>query len=166
MSILGSRRDLFGEYDPASQASSIANDAMLRAIGVLVLLAIGAIHFLQIVMTFEGTPLLGVAYLVLIAASVCVAGSLLIRGDSRTWAAAGLVGAGAICGYMLTRIISTPLDNQDVGNWSCMLGLAALFVETSLLALSSFALAAQRNRREDLVQASARFEPARGRTAA
>jgi hypothetical protein len=166
MSILESRRDLSEEYDPVTQASSIANDAMLRAIGVLVLLGIGAMHFLQIVMTFEGTPLLGVAYLALIAACVCVAGSLLIRGDSRTWAATGLVGAGAICGYILTRIISTPLDNQDVGNWTCMLGLAALFVETSLLALSGFALAAQRNRREDRVQASASLEPARGRTAA
>ena len=40
---------------------------------------------------------------------------------------------------MFTRTFSTPLDNQDAGNWSCMLGLAALFVETSLLAFSAYA---------------------------
>ena len=39
----------------------------------------------------------------------------------------------------MTRVVSTPLDNQDVGNWACMLGLAALFVEGTLLALSAFA---------------------------
>src|ERR1700678_2521471 len=45
-----------------------ANDAVLRGIGVVSLLAIGAIHFLQIVPTTEQTPWLGVSFLFLIAA--------------------------------------------------------------------------------------------------
>jgi hypothetical protein len=165
MSIFESRHHLSNDNDVASQASSTANDAMLRAIGVLVLLGIGAMHFLQIVTTFQGTPLLGGAYLVLIAACIVVAGGLVTRGDSRTWAAAGIVGAGAIGGYILTRLMSTPLDHQDVGNWSCMLGLAALFVETSLLAFSGYALATKRTHR-GVVTASVRVEAARGRSAA
>jgi hypothetical protein len=44
--------------------------------------------------------------------------------------------------------MNTPLDNQDVGNWSCMLGLAALFVETSLLVLSVYAGVSKRARPE------------------
>jgi hypothetical protein len=120
------------------------------------------------VATFTGTPLLGGAYLALIAACLVVATGLVTRGDSRAWAAAAIVGASAIGGYILTRITSTPLDNQDVRNWSCMLGLAALFVETSLLVLSGYTLTAQRARAEGFAPTTAgvKERPEGGRTAA
>jgi prolipoprotein diacylglyceryltransferase len=98
----------------------------LRPTGVVALLGIGAIHFLQIVDTFQSTPLLGLAYAALIAACV---------------AAAGLISVAVIIGYAFTRLVGTTFDNQDVGNWSCMLGLASLFVEAALLAISGFAMA-------------------------
>jgi hypothetical protein len=116
----------------------------LRATGVVALLGIGAIHFLQIVDTFQSTPLLGLAYVALITACVAVAAWLLVSGDVRVWAAAGLVSVAVILGYAFTRFVGTTFDNQDVGNWSCMLGLASLFVEAALLALSGFALALAR----------------------
>jgi len=118
-----------------------ADGAMLRAIGAMTLVGIGAMHFLQIVPTFEATPLLGVAYVMFITACVLVAARLVTRGDARTWAAAGVVCAAALAGYAFTRVLSTPFDNQDVGNWSCMLGLAALFVEGLAVALSAYVLA-------------------------
>jgi hypothetical protein len=121
-----------------------ANDAVLRATGVVSLLGIGSIHFLQIVQTTEQTPLLGVAFLVLIAACLVVAARLATRGDHRSWIASAVVCAAAIGGYAFTRTFSTPFDNQDAGNWSCMLGLAALFVETTLLAFSTYAALATR----------------------
>ena len=166
MSMFESRHDLSDENDFARLASSMAHDAMLRAIGVLVLLGIGAMHFLQIVTTFQGTPLLGGAYVALIAACVLVAGALVRRGDGRTWAAAGIVSAGAIGGYILTRLVNTPLDNQDLGNWSCMLGLAALFVETSLVACSGYALASARSRDRRFGPASVSVDATRQRRAA
>src|ERR1700746_2412072 len=122
-----------------SPQSANANDAVLRATGVLSLLAIGAIHFLQIVPTTEQTPLLGASFLFLIAACLAVAARLATHCDRRTWIASAVVCAAAIGGYVFTRTFSTPLDNQDAGNWSCMLGLAALFVETTLLAFSAYA---------------------------
>ncbi len=140
MSILQPISDLaVRRYRPASPESAYANDAVLRATGVVSLLAIGAIHFLQIVPTTESTPLLGVSFLFLIAASLAVAARLATRSDERTWIASAVVCAAAIGGYLFTRTFSTPLDNQDAGNWSCMLGLAALFVETTLLAFSAYA---------------------------
>ena len=42
-------------------------------------------------------------------------------------------------GYVFTRMLSTPLDNQDVGNWGCILGLAALFVEGLTVAVAAYA---------------------------
>jgi hypothetical protein len=141
MSIFESRQDLPYENYRAPQAASIACDVMLRAIGVVVLLGIAVMHFAQIVETFKGTPLLGGGYLVLIGACLVVASRLVTHGDSRAWVGAGVIGAAAIAGYAFTRMLNTPLDNSDVGNWSCMLGLAAVFVETSLVAFSLQALA-------------------------
>ena len=50
-----------------------ADAATVRAAAVVALLAIGTIHFLQIVPTVQQTPLLGLAYVALIAASAIVA---------------------------------------------------------------------------------------------
>jgi hypothetical protein len=129
---------------------------VFRATGVLSLLAIGAIHFLQIVPTTEATPLLGLAFLVLIVASLVLAARLAISGDAVSWMATALVSAGAIGGYMFTRTFNTPLDNVDVGNWSCMLGLGALFVETTLLASSVYAAMTARALQPAVAPASGR----------
>ena len=118
-----------------------ADPAILRATGVVALLAIGTIHFLQIVPTVQETPLLGLAYFALIVASVTVAAWLVVANDSRAWTAAGLISAAVLAGYAFTRLFGTTFDNQDVGNWACMLGLASIFVETALVALSGAALA-------------------------
>jgi hypothetical protein len=115
---------------------------MLRAIGVVTLVGIGAMHFLQIVPTFEATPALGVAYGMFIAACLGVAAWLVTADDRDAWVAAALVCVAALIGYAFTRVLSTPFDNQDVGNWACMLGLAALFVESTMVALSIYALRA------------------------
>jgi hypothetical protein len=45
------------------------------------------------------------------------------------------------------------LDNQDAGNWSCMLGLAALFIETTLLAFSAYGAVAHRALHNSVTQA-------------
>jgi hypothetical protein len=140
-------------HRPTAQPSVNANDSVLRATGVLSLLAIGAIHFLQIVQTTEQTPLLGVTFMFLIAGCLVVAARLAIRGDLRTWLASAAICAAAIGGYAFTRTFSTPLDNQDAGNWSCMLGLAALFIETTLLAFSAYGAVAHRALHNSVTQA-------------
>jgi hypothetical protein len=140
MSILRSRSNFTRRTHGASGSHSSANEAILRATGVVSLIAIGAIHFLQIVPTTEASPLLGISFLILIAACVVVAARLATRANYRTWIASGLVCLAAIGGYLFTRTFSTPLDNQDAGNWSCMLGLAALFVEITLLTFSVYSV--------------------------
>jgi hypothetical protein len=114
---------------------------ILRTTAVIELIAIGAMHFLQIVATFAETPLLGVAYVGLIAATMALAAWLAVANDPRAWAGAGLLSIAIIVGYAFTRLVGTTFDNEDVGNWSCMLGLASLFVEAALVALSSWAIA-------------------------
>lgn len=60
--------------------------------------------------------------------------------STQLWLPVAAFGVAAMGGYVLTRVRSTPLDNQDVGNWACMLGIAALFVEGLLVALSVYAM--------------------------
>lgn len=129
----------------ARAGDGCAGDGALEATGILALAGIGIIHFVQIVPTFEQTPLLGVGYVAVIAATLAVGARLLHCPSNRDWALAAAISAAIIVGYVFTRAASTPLDNQDVGNWDQSLGLASLFVEASLLALSVYAIAARRS---------------------
>jgi hypothetical protein len=138
-------RDSVTEQRPTaalSHAPSYAITAViLRAMGIVLLMSIAVIHIVQLVPTFQQMPVLGVAFVLLIAATVVV-GARLIKGHPsavQLWLPVAALGVAVIVGYALTRILNTPLDNQDVGNWACALGLAALFVEGVLVAVAAYA---------------------------
>ena len=136
-----------GEQTFAQPLDIKANIAVLRSTGIVTLMGIVVIHLVQVVPTMQAMPMLGVAYLSLIAGAVVVGARLVIGGRSQTqlWAPVALLGVAAIAGYVFTRLLSTPLDHQDVANWSCMLGLAALFVEAALVAMSLYAISMRRH---------------------
>jgi hypothetical protein len=126
--------------------SHVITSAILRASGVVLLMSLAVIHIVQLVPTLQQTPLLGVAYVFLIAATVVV-GARLVKGHQsavQLWAPVAALGVAVFVGYAFTRILSTPLDNQDVGNWACMLGLAALFVEGLMVAVAAYAVSLRR----------------------
>ena len=109
-------------------------------------MSLAVIHIVQLVPTFQQTPLLGVAYVFLIAAAVVV-GARLVKGHQsamQLWLPVAALGVAVFVGYAFTRILSTPLDNQDVGNWACTLGLAALFVEGLMVAVAAYAISLRR----------------------
>jgi hypothetical protein len=54
--------------------------------------------------------------------------------------AGGLLALGAITGYTLTRTVGLPSATGDVGNWLEPLGLASLFVESILVAVTAYVL--------------------------
>jgi hypothetical protein len=129
---------------PAGGDSSSAamTHAILRATGIVMVLGVALIHVVQLVPTFQETPLLGIAYVMLIIAAVAV-GAHLVRGAASSvvlWLPVAGLGLAVIGGYTFTRMFSTPLDNVDVGNWSCTLGMAALFVEGLLVAIATYAI--------------------------
>jgi hypothetical protein len=129
-------------------AAAVA-DAVMRATGILALMGIAVIHLVQLVPTFKATPLLGVAFVMLIAGALAVGARLISSKLSSTqlWLPVAALAVAAIGGYVFTRVVSTPLDNQDVGNWACMLGIAALFVEGLLVGLSAYAMSVATRRR-------------------
>ena len=87
---------------------------------------------------------------------VVVAARLIMGAPTRTqlWAPVAILGVGAMMAYAFTRVVSTPLDNQDVGNWDCTLGMAALFLEAALVALSAYAIAMRSRARHVLLAVS------------
>src|SRR5580692_5910473 len=106
-----------------------------RAIGALALVALAVIHVVDLPGTLGPTPLVGIGYLGIIAASVLIGGMLIARPHPLVWAATGAVAASAMGGYLLTRALPGGFlgDHGDVGNWHCPLGIAALSVESVII---------------------------------
>jgi hypothetical protein len=143
-------RDPITEHHPSAALAHAPSHAItvviLRAMGIMLLLSLAVMHIVQLVPTFQQMPTLGAAYVLLIVAAVVV-GARLVRGHPsavQLWLPVAAVGAAVIAGYAFTRMFSTPLDTQDVGNWSCALGLAALFVEGVLVAVAAYAISLRR----------------------
>jgi hypothetical protein len=113
------------------------NEGAARLLGAVAIIGVGLIHILDAVGTYHSTRWIRWAYIVLIAAAVPAAMSLLHWSSPLAWAAAAAVAAGPLVAYLWSRSIGLPGDAPDIGNWLCTLGIAALFAESSLLALSA-----------------------------
>jgi hypothetical protein len=121
-----------GQSPPAQGADVIA-----RAMGALALIALAVIHVVDLPGTLGPDRLVGIGYLVIIAAALGVSGVMIARSHWLVWAAAGAVAVSAMGGYVLTRALPGGFlgDHGDVGNWRCPLGIAALSVETLIILL-------------------------------
>ena len=111
-----------------------------RAVGIVGLLGVGLIHLLDSIGKYHETRYVFWMYIALIAGAIAVSGWLLHRESRLAWLAAGALAASAIAGYVLSRTTGLPSSNGDIGNWTEPLGLASLFVEGCLVALSAYRL--------------------------
>jgi hypothetical protein len=126
----------------------------LRALGFVGMLAIALIHLLDVIGKIKETPYLGVMYIGLMVASLAVAFHLLHTGATRAWAAAGLLAAATLAGFVLSRTTGLPNASDDVGNWTEGLGLASMFVEGAVILLAGYALSLSRRERRPGVHVS------------
>jgi hypothetical protein len=86
---------------------------------------------------FDETAYIGVLYLALIAATVVAARYLILVGIERSWLMAGGLAAVTFAAYAVSRTVGLPAAGDDIGNWAESLGLASLFVEGAVVALSA-----------------------------
>jgi hypothetical protein len=125
-------RDEQHAFDPVH----LVRDISARAAVAVGLAGIGLIHLLDSIGKYSETRYLFWMYVALIAGSLATAGGVLF---SRTriflLAAAGLAGS-AVIGYVLSRTTGLPNATGDIGNWTEPLGLASLFVEGAVVAVS------------------------------
>jgi len=122
---------------------AVVRDVVARVLGAVGLLGIALIHLLDVIGKFGETPYIAWMYVAAMVAAIVLAGVLVVRGSSRAaWAATGSLAAAILIGFVLSRTTGLPNATDDVGNWSEGLGLASMFVEAAVIALSGWALAA------------------------
>src|SRR2546423_14086783 len=131
----------------AATIQEVVRDGLTRTLAVVGLAGIALIHLLDAPGQFESAPYLGWLYVALILGCVTVAGALIRDNDPRAWAAAGALALSVIVGYTLSRTTGLPQDSGDIGNWTEPLGMASLFVEGAVVALSATVLASRGDRR-------------------
>jgi hypothetical protein len=112
-------------------------DGIARGVGAIGLAGVALIHLLDLPGQLSETPYMFFLYLALMVSSLALAGVLIGTSDARAWAAAIILSALVIVGYVLSRTTGLPQSSDDVGNWSEPLGMASLFVDGSLVILGS-----------------------------
>ena len=130
------------DHETNPHIEHLARDFITRAVGIVGLAGIALIHLLDSIGKFSETPYIAWMYVALMVGSVAVAGGLMHSRDRRLWIAAGLLAASAITGYVLSRTVGLPNATDDIGNWTEPLGLASLFVEGAVVAVSGYAYGA------------------------
>jgi hypothetical protein len=125
---------------PHADLAHAVRDAIARTVAVVGLSTIALIHLLDAHDTFLASPWKGWLYVGLIVGSLATAAVLLRRSDPRAWAAAGALALGAFAAFVWSRTVGLPGGADDIGNWWEPLGLASLFVEGLVVALSASVL--------------------------
>ena len=138
--------------DPAYDR--VPTEHLARGAGVIALAAVAVIHVLDLPDTLPDMPLIGAGYFVLIAAALAASTLLMTVPGPRIWMLADLIGTGAITAYVLSRTIGLPTDTEDIGNWNCALGIAALSTETLVVLLAAWRMQPRRSRQAAAHQAS------------
>jgi hypothetical protein len=124
-------------FDPVH----LVRDISARTSVAVGLAGIGLIHLLDSIGKYSETRYLFWMYIALIAGSLATAGAVLFsRRRVFLLAAAGLA-ASTLIGYVLSRTTGLPNATDDIGNWTEPLGLASLFVEGAVTAVSITAYA-------------------------
>ena len=121
-----------------AQAASPAN-LTTRAVGVLGLAAVIAIHALDLPGKLSEVPYLGYAYMVLMVGSA-LAALLILQNVRRGWQLGAALALGAVVAYALDRTVGLPLALGDIGNWGEPLGVASLIAEGVVVAAAYSAL--------------------------
>jgi lysylphosphatidylglycerol synthetase-like protein (DUF2156 family) len=124
--------------DPIHLVRDIASRATL-AVG---LVGIGLVHLLDSIGKYGETRYIFWMYIALIAGCLAVAGAVLFTRSRAAFLAAAGLAASAAAGYVLSRTTGLPQATGDIGNWTEPLGLASLFIESTVMALGVAAYAA------------------------
>ncbi|MCW2648199.1 MAG: hypothetical protein QOF87_4000 [Pseudonocardiales bacterium] len=120
------------------QFDRIPTEYLARAAASIALLTVAVIHIVDLPGTWQGTPLIGYGYVLLIAAALLGAMAMMTVPSRRVWLLAEVVASGAILAYVLSRTTGLPTDHADVGNWNCALGIAAISTEGLIVLLATW----------------------------
>lgn len=119
---------------------ALSADPAVRGAAAVGLVTVGVIHALQIQGQLAFAAWLTAGFFLLAISAPLLGLWLLIRPSWQSWLAGGLLSAGALTGYILTRSLAMPGDAGDRGNWLEPPGLAAIIIEATVAILAGLAL--------------------------
>jgi hypothetical protein len=93
------------------------------------LLAAAVAHLPVIPEHLAEAPYMGALFVLLSAACVVIAATLISFDSALVYALAVVTCALAIAGYLATRMVAFPMLSDDVGNWTEPLGLVSISAE-------------------------------------
>jgi hypothetical protein len=123
---------------PATTPNGRAERRGVRVVGAVLLLAAAVIHAVEL--QDAETPMLIVGFALSALATLGAALLLLTRGPRLGWLIGGGAAALTFLGYVLSRTVGLPGDDEDVGNWAEPLGVVSLVVEGLAVLLAIWAL--------------------------
>ena len=124
-----------------NRREAVPRDQVGRAVGIVGLVGIALIHFLDAFSVIDESKFVFGLYIMLMIVTVLASGILLRTDSRRTWMLAGGTAGLTLLGFILTRTTGLPGFPDNVGNWREPLGLASLWVEGMVLALSVYKVA-------------------------
>jgi hypothetical protein len=116
-----------------------ATNLVARALGIINLVSIIVIHWLDLPGKLSEVPYLGYAYIALMVGSALSA-ILIIQNDRRGWWLGSALALGSVVAYVLNRTVGLPFAMEDIGNWGESLGVYSLIAEAAFLAVSGWVL--------------------------
>jgi hypothetical protein len=128
------------ELDDHEVLRSLVSEIAARGAAAVGLAGIALIHLLDSVGKWSETRYLFWMYVALMVGSLAAAGAVLFTRSRLAWLAAAAVAASALIGFVVNRTVGLPNATGDIGNWTEPLGLASLFVEGAVVAVSLAAL--------------------------
>lgn len=129
---------------PPMTTDTTPQDLIARGVGAVGMAGIGLIHLLDAPGKYTETPYMFWMYIGLMLGSLALAAELVRTGSRLAWAGAAGLALSAAAGFTLTRTVGLPQAHGDIGNWTEPLGLASLWVEGCMVALSAAVLVARR----------------------
>jgi len=120
------------------------DDALARGLAIAGLTGVALIHTLQVPDAFHEIGYLGALFIVAAAGCALLAVGMTRMSDDRIWMAAGALPGLILIGYLITHSVGIPGFTGDVGEWAEPPALAAMIVESTLVALSAGVLASRR----------------------
>ena len=137
-----------------AELDAAIRDGIARAVVAIGLAGVALIHLLDLPGQLSASPVVFALYVGLMPACVALAGAVLWTSNTRVWTAAAALSALVVAAYVLSRTSGLPTSTDDIGNWSEPLGIASLFVEGSVVVLSSAVLFSRRTQTEARAGAS------------
>jgi hypothetical protein len=118
----------------------MSRSPVTRGLAVVCLAGVAVTHLLDLPDKLEEAHYMAALFCALILASVILAGALVVdREADVALAAAGVLAAMTIGGYVLSRTVGLPQLEDHVGQWSDPVGIASLVFEATLVGLAALA---------------------------